>query len=152
MRCILVFLPTLAGAATVSSHRFQRRLDNGLALTPPMGWNSYNHYSCQPNESIIMSNAKALVDLGLTGLGYQYVTTDCGWTLPERNLDGTLPWNETIFPSGMPELGEYIHSLSLGFGVYSDSGVQMCMTGLPNQTGSLYHESVDASTFASWGS
>ena len=109
-----------------------------------MGWNSYNHYSCQPNQSIIESNAKALVDLGLADLGYHYVTTDCGWSLPSRRPDGSLPWNGTIFPDGLPAVGEYIHSLGLGFGVYSDSGIQMCMTGQPNQTGSLGHEQRDA--------
>ena len=131
--------------------RLRKRLDNGLALTPPMGWNSYNHYSCFPNQSIIESNAKALVDLGLADLGYTYVTTDCGWTIPDRTPNGTLTWNETLFPDGFPAMGEYIHSLGLGFGVYSDSGVQMCMTGLPNQTGSLYHEQTDADTFSGWG-
>lgn len=142
-------LALFTAASSILAHP-HKRLDNGLALTPPMGWNSYNHYSCQPNQSIIESNAKALVDLGLADLGYYYVTTDCGWTLPERNLDGSLPWNETIFPDGLPAVGEYIHSLGLGFGVYSDSGVQMCMTGQPNQTGSLGYEERDAQMFASW--
>ena len=113
------------------------RWDNGLAKTPPMGWNSYNHYSCSPNESIIMSNAKALVDLGLADLGYTYATTDCGWTIPHRTANGTITWNQTLFPSGFPALGQYIHGLGLEFGVYSDAGVQMCMTGGVNQTGSL---------------
>ena len=129
----------------------QKRLDNGLALTPPMGWNSYNHYACLPNQSIIESNAKAVVDLGLADLGYDYVTCDCGWTLPDRALDGTLPWNASLFPAGFPAMGSYIHSLGLKFGVYSDGGIQMCMNGLPNQTGSLGHETIDANTFASWG-
>ncbi|KAK5163632.1 uncharacterized protein LTR77_010581 [Saxophila tyrrhenica] len=133
--------PLLAAAGLATASRPAKRLDNGLALTPPMGWNSY---------SIMQSNAKALKELGLADLGYYYVTTDCGWTLPHRAKDGTLTWNETIFPDGLPALGDYIHSLDLGFGVYSDAGVQMCMTGLPNQTGSLYHEQTDADTFASW--
>ena len=116
-----------------------------------MGWNSYNHYSCFPNQSIIESNAKALVDLGLADLGYNYVTTDCGWSTPNRTANGTITWNATLFPSGFPAMGEYIHGLGLGFGVYSDSGIQMCMVGLPNQTGSLYHEQIDADTFSGWG-
>jgi len=130
----------------------QKRLDNGLAKTPPMGWNSYNHYSCQPNQSIIRSNAKALADFGLADLGYHYVTTDCGWTTPDRTADGALTWNTTLFPDGFPATGQYIHSLGLGFGVYSDAGVQMCATpSNSNQTGSLYHEMTDADTFSSWG-
>lgn len=84
-----------------------------------------------------MSNAQALVDLGLADLGYDYATTDCGWTIPHRTTNGTLTWNETLFPSGFPALGEFIHGIGLRFGVYSDAGVQMCMTGGVNQTGSL---------------
>lgn len=79
------------------------------------------------------------------------MTTDCGWTIPQRTANGTLTWNETLFPRGFPALGEFIHSLGLGFGVYSDAGVQMCMTGGVNQTGSLFHESTDADTFSAWG-
>ncbi|RDW66999.1 alpha-galactosidase-1 [Coleophoma crateriformis] len=135
----------------LGSNALSPRLDNGLALTPPMGWNSYNHYSCSPNESIIHSNAQALVDFGLDTLGYHYVTIDCGWTLPNRTANGTLTWSPERFPNGYPAMGEFIHSLGLGFGVYSDGGVQMCMTGDPVQTGSLGYEQIDAATFTSWG-
>lgn len=100
-------------------------------------WNSYNHYSCSPNESIIHSNAQALVDLGLQGMGYHFVTVDCGWTLPNRTANGTLTPNSARFPSGYPALSTFIHGLGLGFGVYSDAGVKMCMTGEPEQVGSL---------------
>ncbi|KAE9987546.1 hypothetical protein EG327_003791 [Venturia inaequalis] len=114
-------------------------------------WNSYNHYSCAPNESIIHSNAQALVDLGLQAVGYHYVTVDCGWTLPQRGANGTLTPNPARFPSGYPALSKFIHDLGLGFGVYSDAGIKMCMTGEPEQVGSLFHEEQDAETFASWG-
>ncbi|KAL3417193.1 alpha-galactosidase [Phlyctema vagabunda] len=146
--------PLVALSASVSAKlasTLEARLDNGLAITPPLGWNSYNHYSCSPNESIIHSNAEALVSLGLKDLGYHYVTTDCGWTLPNRTEEGTLTWNPERFPSGYYALGEFIHGLGLGFGVYSDAGVKMCMTGEPEQAGSLSHEKVDAETFAGWG-
>lgn len=116
-----------------------------------MGWNSYNHYSCNPNESIIHSNAQALVDLGLQKRGYHFVTVDCGWTLPNRTTQGTLTWNSARFPSGYPALGDFIHARGLGFGVYSDGGIQMCMTGDPTQAGSQGYEQTDADTFASWG-
>ena len=68
-----------AGAVLVQarpSKVLDRRLDNGLSLKPPMGWDSYNHYACIPNSSIVESNAKALVDLGLADLGYHYVRID----------------------------------------------------------------------------
>ncbi|KAJ5301527.1 hypothetical protein N7508_006390 [Penicillium antarcticum] len=125
------------------------RLDNGVADKPPMGWNTYNHYSCSPNETIVRSNAKALVDLGLEKLGYRYVTTDCGWTVADRLANGSLTWNETLFPSGFPALGEYIHDLGLLFGVYEDAGIKTCNTGI-DQAGSLDHEKQDAATFISW--
>ncbi|KEQ93704.1 glycoside hydrolase family 27 protein [Aureobasidium subglaciale EXF-2481] len=135
---------------TLASPTIHKRLANGLAPTPPMGWNSYNHYNCAPNQSIIQSNADALVNLGLADLGYTYVTTDCGWTIPDRGADGKLTWNETLFPSGFPAVGQYIHDLGLGFGTYSDGGVLMCAGGI-NQTGSLGFEYTDAEIFASWG-
>jgi alpha-galactosidase len=88
-------------------------------------------------NSIIHSNARALVDLGLRASGYHYVTVDCGWTLPNRTAEGTLTWNPALFPSGYPALGTFIHDLDLGFGVYSDGGIKMCVTGSPAQAGSL---------------
>lgn len=84
-----------------------------------------------------MSNAQALVNLGLRDLGYFYVETDCGWSIPHRLDNGSITWSETLFPAGFPALGDFIHNLGLGFGVYADSGIQMCMTGGVNQTGSL---------------
>lgn len=127
------------------------RVSNGLALTPPMGWNTYNHYSCSPTEAIVHSNTQALQSLGLQALGYNYVTVDCGWTLPDRFPNGTLQANPAIFPSGFPALGEFVHSLGFKFGVYSTGGIMDCMTGEPQQAGSLDHELVDAQTFFSWG-
>lgn len=105
-----------------------------IYLTLP-SWNSYNHYACSPNETIVKSNAKALVDLGLDKLGYRYVTIDCGWTIPDR-VNGSLTWNETNFPSGFPAVGEYIHDLDLLFGVYEDAGIKSCQTDI-EQAGSL---------------
>ncbi|KAL3463462.1 glycoside hydrolase superfamily [Aspergillus heterothallicus] len=134
------------------------RLDDGLARTPQMGfafalvwtaWNTYNQYNCFPNESIVHENAQALVDSGLAGLGYHYVTIDCGWSVEERLPDGTLTWNETLFPQGFPAMGRYLHDLGLFFGAYGDSGILLCGSP-PNQTGSLYHEEIDAETFAEW--
>jgi alpha-galactosidase len=84
----------------------------------------------------VWSNAKALVDLGLDKLGYHYVTTDCGWTVADRLANGSLTWNETLFPSGFPALGKYIHDLGLLFGVYEDAGIKTCGTGI-EQAGSL---------------
>ncbi|KAJ5152696.1 uncharacterized protein N7482_009174 [Penicillium canariense] len=144
-----IVLPVLLTAHLVYAAAVRPRLDNGVAKTPPMGWNTYNHYSCSPNETIVKSNAKALVDLGLADLGYRYVTTDCGWTVRDRTANGSLTWNETLFPNGFPALGEYIHGLGLLFGVYEDAGIRSCQINI-QQAGSLYHEAQDAALFASW--
>lgn len=104
--------------------------------TPVMGWNSYNHYGCSPDQTIMETNAKGLVDLGLSNLGYQYVTTDCGWNADSRSSSGELQWNSTLFPDGGVALGEYIHGLGLKFGVYSGGGYYQCgSTDLPASLG-----------------
>ncbi|OMP82837.1 putative alpha-galactosidase D [Diplodia seriata] len=94
--------------------------------TPQLGWNSYNYYSCLPNETIIQENAQGLVDLGFAEKGYDVVTTDCGWPSSNRTADGKITWNSTLFPSGFPALGEYIHGLGLQFGLYSGAGKWQC--------------------------
>ncbi|KAI2464131.1 carbohydrate-binding module family 35 protein [Annulohypoxylon bovei var. microspora] len=115
---------------------------------PPMGWNSYNHYGCNPSETIMKTNAQGLVDLGLADLGYQYVTTDCGWMAANRDSENRLQWNPTLFPAGGKALGDYIHSLGLKFGLYSGAGYYQC--GSTNLPASLGYEEIDAQTFANW--
>ncbi|OBS22684.1 hypothetical protein FPOA_09016 [Fusarium poae] len=117
--------------------------------TPPMGWNSYNHYNCNPSEEIIKINAKGLVDLGFLDLGYSIVTVDCGWPSRDRDSEGRLQWNETLFPSGPKALGEYIHDLGLEFGLYSGAGYLQC--GSYDIPASLGYEEIDAKSFAEWG-
>ncbi|KLO85179.1 related to alpha-galactosidase precursor [Fusarium fujikuroi] len=117
--------------------------------TPPMGWNSYNHYNCRPSEDIIKINAKGLVDLGFKDLGYSIVTVDCGWPSRDRDGEGRLQWNETLFPSGPKALGEYIHDLGLEFGLYSGAGYLQC--GSTDIPASLDYEEIDAKSFAEWG-
>ncbi|KAL4949819.1 alpha-galactosidase D [Aspergillus filifer] len=126
------------------------RLQDGLARTPQMGWNTYNEYNCFPNESIVHLNAEALIETGLADLGYRYVTVDCGWGVEERLPNGSFTWNETLFPSGFPALGNYLHERDLLFGAYGDSGILLCGSP-PNNTGSLYYEDIDARTYAEWG-
>ena len=94
--------------------------------TPPMGWNSYNYYACEPTEEIIQHNAQGLIDTGLAALGYKIVTTDCGWNAEDRDEQGRLQWNTTLFPSGGKALGEFIHGLGLDFGLYSGAGYKQC--------------------------
>lgn len=80
--------------------------------------------------------------MGLAELGYNVVTTDCGWPAKERDEDGKIQWNSTLFPSGPNALGDFIHDLGLKFGLYSGAGVWQCdqesgATRLPASLGML---------------
>jgi len=108
---------------------------NVRSLTPPLGWNTYNKYGCTPTEEIVQNNAKGLVDLGLSKLGYKDVFVDCGWPTPNRDSQGRMQWNTTLFPSGPDALGDYLHGLGLNFGVYSGGGYLQC--GSTDQPASL---------------
>lgn len=111
--------------------------------TPQMGWNSYNHYNCYPDESIILENARGLADTGLADLGYVYLTVDCGWPAPDRDAQGRMVWNPDLFPSGVGVLADEIHGLGLKFGAYSGGGYGQCGNGsLPASLGELHCSAV----------
>ena len=118
----------------------------GLALTPPMGWNSWNHFGCNIDEELIHETADALVKSGLRDAGYVYVNLDDCWQL-SRDERGDIQPDPAKFPSGMKALGEYIHARGLKFGVYSDAGEKTC-GGRPGSQG---HEFQDAAQYARWG-
>lgn len=120
-------------------------LNNGLARTPQMGWNSWNHFGCSINEDLIKATAKTLVDSGLAKAGYQYVNLDDCWA-DHRDSQGRVIPDPKSWPSGMFNLGQYIHGLGLKFGIYSDAGNNTC-AGRP---GSLGYETIDALTYAAW--
>jgi alpha-galactosidase len=122
-------------------------LDNGLARTPQMGWNSWNHFACGINETLIRDTADLLVATGLSQIGYKYLNLDDCWEAPSRDPNGNLQFNPTSFPSGGTALGTYIHSKGLKFGIYSSAGEKTCQ-GRP---ASLNHETADANQFANWG-
>ncbi|KAK6931790.1 Glycoside hydrolase, family 27 [Dillenia turbinata] len=121
---------------------------NGLALTPPMGWNSWNFFKCNINETVIKETADALISTGLANLGYQYVNIDDCWADWDRDSQGYLVANKSTFPSGIKALADYVHSKGLKLGIYADSGFRTCSGRMP---GSLGLEEQDAVTFASWG-
>ena len=124
------------------------------ALTPPMGWNTWNTFNCNINEKLIRDSAKAMVDSGMKAAGYQYVVVDDCWFNPQRDAQGNLQGNPDRFPSGMKALGDYIHSLGLKFGIYEAPGEKTCAQvggQYPGSTGSLGHEKQDARQFAAWG-
>ncbi|WP_425426046.1 NPCBM/NEW2 domain-containing protein [Amycolatopsis xylanica] len=123
-------------------------LPDGLALTPPMGFNNWNTTGCKIDEKMIRDMADIFVDKGLKAAGYQYVNVDDCWAEPQRNAEGKLEGNKLTFPSGMKALGDYIHSKGLKFGIYTSAGTVTCAKTMP---GGLDHEDVDAQTFADWG-
>jgi alpha-galactosidase len=123
------------------------RPDEGLALTPPMGWNSWNAFETEIDEQKIKEIADAMVDSGMRDAGYTYLVLDDGWMASGRDSDGNLVAYPNKFPSGMKAVGDYIHSKGLKFGIYEDRGHSTCQQ-LP---GSFKHEQADMSTFASWG-
>nr|AMN14860.1 putative alpha-galactosidase 2 [Nepenthes mirabilis] len=123
------------------------QLHNGLAQTPQMGWNSWNFFACNINETVIKETADALVSTGLADLGYVHVNIDDCWSNASRNSKGELVPDPKTFPSGIKALADYVHDKGLKLGIYSDAGVFTCEV----RPGSLFYENIDAELFASWG-
>ncbi|WP_421898270.1 glycoside hydrolase family 27 protein [Marinoscillum sp.] len=119
---------------------------DGLAPTPPMGWNSWNKFSCDVTESLIRETADAMVASGMKEAGYEYIVIDDCWH-GERDSLGFIQPDPVRFPSGMKALADYVHSKGLKFGIYSDAGWQTC-GGRPGSRGREYQ---DAQRYASWG-
>ncbi len=117
-----------------------------LALTPPMGWNSWNKFACSVSEDMIREMADAMVKSGMKDAGYQYVVIDDCWQVT-RDENGNIVADPQRFPSGIKALADYVHSLGLKFGIYSDAGSKTC-AGRP---GGLGHEYQDAVQYAAWG-
>jgi alpha-galactosidase len=118
--------------------------DNGLVRTPPMGWNSWNHFRTQIDDATIRAEADAMASSGMAKAGYSYIVIDDGWAGP-RGADGRLTGNRR-FPD-LKALGDYIHSKGLKFGMYTSPGPRSC----GGYEGSYGHEELDAQTFAAWG-
>jgi alpha-galactosidase len=137
---------------------------NGLARTPQMGWNTWNHFGCDISEDTILSAAKSLVSYNLTKYGYEctfiflllifslivsidVIMDDC-WHAPSRNSSTGAPVADPKkFPNGIKSLSDQIHSMGLKFGIYSSAGLFTC----GGRFGSLGYEEIDAKTYASWG-
>lgn len=115
-----------------------------LALTPPMGWNSWYCWGRQVTADIMMKHADIMVKTGLAGHGYQYVNIDDCWE-GTRDANGEIQTNDR-FPD-MKAMADYIHSKGLKFGIYSSPGPQTCA----RYEGTYLHEVQDAKTYAKWG-
>ena len=122
------------------------REPNGLAQTPPMGWNSWNRFGCNIDEAKIRAEADALASNGMKEAGYGYLVIDDCWQVA-RDEHGDILADPKKFPSGIKALADYVHSKGLKFGIYSDSGEATCQ-GRPGSRGREYQ---DAAQYARWG-
>ena len=115
-----------------------------LAATPPMGWNSWNHFACKVSDAVVRAAADAIASNGMKQAGYIYVNIDDCWQ-GKRNEKGIIQPNER-FPD-MKALADYVHSKGLKLGIYSSPGPLTCA----KYEGSYGHEEQDAQTYAGWG-
>lgn len=141
---LLAFLVVLAGAMRPPT---ASALDDGLARTPPMGWNSWNRFGCNISERLLRETADALVESGMRDAGYEYVNLDDCWQAPARDAQGNIQADPRRFPSGIKALADYVHARGLKLGIYSSAGAYTCQ----RRPGSYGHEREDAARFASWG-
>jgi alpha-galactosidase len=121
-----------------------RVADNGLARTPPMGWNSWNHFRGRVDDGTVRAIADAMVSSGMKAAGYTYVNIDDTWEAG-RDASGRIQTNRK-FPD-MKALADYVHSKGLKLGIYSSPGPHTCA----GYQGSYGHEEQDARTYAAWG-
>jgi alpha-galactosidase len=149
-RMIVAGLVLAVGAMTslLTTQAPAMALENGLARTPPMGWNGYNHFSRNVTAAIVEAEARALVSSGMKAAGYTYVNLDGGWDLLQRNSSGQLQPDPAKFPDGIAPVAQYVHSLGLKFGIYASAGTTNCAG---TSAGSYGNYQQDADTFASWG-
>jgi len=151
----------VAGSAGGSSRQCDTSWDtrpskgDGVALTPPMGWNSWNAFHENIDEQQIRQVADVMVSSGLRDAGYVYLNLDDKWMDDDgRDSSGRLVGDSVRFPSGMAALAKYVHDRGLKFGLYGDRGTDTCAhynANTPSQSGSYGREQLDAETFASWG-
>ncbi|KAI9762767.1 MAG: hypothetical protein M4579_000119 [Chaenotheca gracillima] len=137
-------LVALTGAVLVRS---LAEASSKVSPTPPMGFNNWARFQCNLNQTLFTETADAMASNGLLDAGFDRVNLDDCWPRMERTANGSLMWNETLFPDGLIWLGDYLKKKGLKFGIYEDAGNETC-GGYP---GSLGYEEQDAATFASWG-
>ncbi|RSZ60855.1 glycoside hydrolase family 27 protein [Massilia atriviolacea] len=144
-RCALALLAPLVLSMPAAA---AKPVSNGLALTPPMGWSSWNNFGDSIDEKLIVETIDAMVANGMRDAGYQYVNLDDGWQRYKGNRrDRPLEFDPVRFPRGIKYLADYAHAKGMKFGIYSGPGQTTCA----GYTGSEGHEAEDAKLFASWG-
>jgi alpha-galactosidase len=143
MKARILFFATLFCLANVRAQKY-----DGLALTPPMGWNSWNTFQTNISDTLVKGIADVIVSSGMKDAGYTYLVLDDGWMAMERNpATGDLVPDPKKFPNGMKVLIDYVHSKGLKFGLYNCAGTKTC-AGYPGTRGYEYQ---DARFYASLG-
>lgn len=138
----LVLLISVLYALNMQAQKY-----NDLALTPPMGWNSWNTFQANISEKLVMQTVDSMISSGMAGAGYNYIVLDDGWMKMERNSMGDLVPDPAKFPHGMKAVSDYVHSKGLKFGLYNCAGTKTC-GGYPGTRGYEYQ---DARLYASLG-
>ncbi len=127
-----------------------------IALTPPMGWNSWNCFASAVTEDDVKAAADAMVASGLINHGWTYINVDDFWQVNHASSDPTLkgPYRDAqgrVLPNPrFPDMGgmaEYLHSKGLKAGLYSSPGPWTC----GGCVGSWEHEQLDAQQYSDWG-
>lgn len=124
---------------TLSVKAFSQKFE-GLALTPPMGWNSWNTFQTNISEQLVKDVADSMVSSGMKDAGYTYIVLDDGWMTMQRDtITGDLIPDPIKFPHGMKALADYVHSKGLKFGLYNCAGTKTC-AGYPGTRGYEYQD------------
>jgi len=134
MKNTILIIAALLFFATTNAQKFE-----GLALTPPMGWNSWNTFQTDISEELVKQTADIMVTSGMKDAGYEYLVLDDGWMAKERDSAGNLVPDPKKFPHGMKTLIDYVHSKGLKFGLYNCAGTKTC-AGYPGTRGYEYQD------------
>ncbi len=147
LACLLTLFTMIASAALAQGPRApEPQVRPGAALTPPMGWNSWNKFGCNVSDQLIRSVADAMVSSGMRDAGYTYVVIDDCWQV-SRDAQGNIVPDPQRFPQGIKPVADYVHSKGLKFGLYSDAGTLTCQ----RRPGGRGYEFQDARQYAAWG-
>ena len=146
MKKLMIFALSIALNLNILNAQVKSLNGKILAATPPMGWMSWNYFGDNLNEKDLREIADAMVQSGMSEVGYQYIFIDDGWQGGRDSRNNIVP-DLVKFPSGIKALADYVHNKGLKLGIYSDAAPLTCA----GYTASLNFEKQDARTFASWG-
>jgi alpha-galactosidase len=150
LSCIISFTILFSGCQKTSSlnGNIVEKERTVLAVTPPMGWNSWNCFGTNIDEAKIKAVVDTMVSSGMKDAGYEYINLDDGWMAEKRDTNGNLLSHPTKFPNGIKALADYVHTKGLKLGLYSSNGINTCARAYP---GSLGNEEKDARVLTEWG-